>query len=140
MKTGASILLLAAVFLSSRLVYARDDGGEKYKAPPEIIATLPKICWWRYMDNIPNTAEYNIHDCGGYTNHYCPGLVNMKLAEREHNVNRAMIQWRSAKGNMEYTLHWTKEYPECSIRQSAKSNLQRINLEIEMLKYKKQGR
>ena len=134
------VIFVVLSLLRSVTVFARDDGGEKYKAPPEIIATLPKICWWRYMDNVPNTPEFNILDCGAFSNHYCPGLVNMKQAEKEKVTWRILEQLNQAKANMEYTLHWTKDYPECSVRTPAAMNLQRINFQIDMLKLKAQRR
>jgi hypothetical protein len=133
-------LALAALLLWTVSVSARDDGGQKYSAPPDILPTLPKICWWLYMDNVPNTPEFNILDCGAYSNHYCPGLVNMKRAEQEKIPWRILEQLNEAKANMEYTLHWTKDIPGCSVRLPAQMNLQRINFQIDMLKLKAQKR
>ena len=125
------VTLLWAVSLS-----ARDDGGPKYKAPPEIVATLPKICWWLYMDNVPNTPEYNTLDCGVNYNHYCPGLVELKQAERERTTEARLGRLRHAKDSMEYTLRNTEAFPECSLRQPAKMNLERVKFQIDMLKLK----
>ena len=117
----------------SLAVLARDDGQPQYKAPPEIVAALPKVCWWLYMDNVPNTPEFNILDCGAYSNHYCPGLVHMKQAEQEKSSGMKLERLRRAKQDMEYTLHFTENYPECSVRQSAQANLQRIKFQMDML-------
>ena len=121
-------------------LHARDDGGPQYKAPPEIVAALPKICWWLYMDNVPNTAEFNIKDCGAYSNHYCPGLVHLKRAERESTTSARLNRLRRAKQDMEYTLHFTEKYPECSVRPAAKMNLERIKFQLDMLKWTAQKR
>ena len=134
MKTPRSLFLVAMLLLSPDASTARDDGGPKYKAPPEIVASLPKICWWLYMDQVPNTSEFNILDCGAYSNHYCPGLVQMKQAEVEKTSGGRWERLRRAKEDMEYTLHFTENYPECSVRQPARMNLERIKFEMEMIK------
>src|SRR5262245_50972635 len=126
MKYCRWIVVVGLALLWSWAALARDDGGPKYNAPPDIVAVLPKICWWLYMDNVPNTSEFNVLDCGAYSNHYCPGLVNMKLADREKAAAAKLAQLASAKQSMEYTLHFTENYPECSIRLPAKMNLERI--------------
>jgi hypothetical protein len=140
MKNHCLTLLIAGLLAWTAPVHARDDGGQKYSAPPDIIATLPKICWWLYMDNVPNTPEFNILDCGAFSNHYCPGLVNMKEAEKAKDINRAWDKLSEAKSNMQYTLEFTQNIPECSVRLSAQMNLKRIEFQIDMLKFKVQKR
>ena len=135
MKNRPFALVFAVSLLWPLSIYARDDGGKKYGAPPDIVAALPRICWWLYMDNVSNTPEYNIKDCGGYINHYCPGLVNMKLAEREKTVAAKLGQLQAAKQNMEYTLRGTETIPECSVRLPAKMNLERIKFQMDTLKW-----
>ena len=129
------ILLATVSWVWPWLALGRDDGGPQYKAPPEIVATLPKICWWLYMDNVPNTSEFNILDCGAYSNHYCPGLVHLKQAEQEKSLGAKLERLRRAKQDMEYTLHFTENYPECTIRQPAKANLERIKFQMDMLQW-----
>ena len=140
MKRNRLAIVLAVVLLSTAPVCARDDGGQKYIAPPEIVATLPKICWWLYMDNIPNTSEYNILDCGAFSNHYCPAIVGMKKAETEKHLGKRLDLLKQAKWDFEYTLSWTKDIPECSVRTSAMVNIQKINFELDMIKIKLQHR
>jgi hypothetical protein len=123
---------LAVTLLWTVSVYARDDGGEKYNAPPDIAATLPKYCWWLYMDNIPNTEEFNIHYCGASWNHYCPGLVKIKEAEREKDLSKRYRFWEIAKGEMQYTITHTP--PDCWLQPRAKLNLSRIQMEMDTLK------
>ena len=128
------MLVVALIWVGP--VWGRDDGGPKYEAPPEIVATLPKICWWFYMDNIPNTPEYNIRlTCGISSNHYCPGLVHMKRVEQEKTTDARLYRLRRAKEDMEYTLRYTEKIPECSVRQSAKMTLERIKFQMDMLKW-----
>ena len=136
MKSSIECFIMAFVCLWPWATFARDDGGPKYKAQPEIIATLPRVCWWRYMDNVPNTSEFNIKDCGAYANHYCPGLVHMKEAEREKTTGGRLDRLNMAKREMEYTLQFTESIPECSVRQPAKMNLERIKFQMDMLKWK----
>jgi len=135
MKSRCLALVVAVSCVWPWAVFARDDGGPQYKAPPEIVAALPKICWWLYMDNVPNTSEFNILDCGANSNHYCPGLVHMKLAEREKTPGAQLGRLRHAKQDMEYTLNGTEKYPECSVRLPAKMNLERIKFQMDMLKW-----
>ena len=135
MRTRRVAVILAVSWLWPWLADGRDDGGPQYKAPPEIVAALPKICWWLYMDNVPNTPEYNIKDCGAYSNHYCPGIVHMKQAELEKTTEARMERLRRAKEDMEYTLHFTENIPECSVRLPAKVNLERIKFQMDTLKW-----
>ena len=129
-------LTIIAISLAwATYLYARDDGGPQYKAPPEIVATLPKFCWWLYMDNVPNTNEFNILDCGTNSNHYCPGLVHLKQAELEKTTNGRLGRLRRAKEDMEYTLRGTESFPQCSVRQQAKMNLERIKFQMDTLKW-----
>jgi len=140
MKKRSVAVILAVSWLWPWVAYGRDDGGPQYKAPPEIVAALPKICWWLYMDKVPNTPEYNIKDCGAYSNHYCPGIVHMKHAEREKTTGARLERLRRAKEDMEYTLHFTENIPECSVRLPAKANLERIKFQMDTLKWSAQKR
>jgi hypothetical protein len=125
---------LAMTLMWAVSVSARDDGGEKYKAPAEIVATLPQFCWWWYLDNVPLDPRFSA--CGDYYNHFCPGLVLMKQAEKEKNPQSAYWLLKEAADNMQYTLKpWTPA--ECFLRPIAEMNLSRINFQIDMLKYKK---
>ena len=136
MKYPRLIIPLMIGLIWTAPIFARDDGGPKYPAPAHIIASLPKICWWFYMDNVPNTAEYNVRvTCGSYSNHYCPGLVNIKQAENSGNKRERLEQLRYAKRNMEYTLRFVTGHPECSILPAARINLERIKFQIDLLSY-----
>lgn len=134
MRLGLTITLVVG-FIWVGSGWGRDDGGPKYETSPEILATLPRICWWFYMDNIPNTPEYNIRlTCGISSNHYCPGLIHMKKVEQEKTIGARLDRLRRAKEDMEYTLHFTERYPECPVRQPAKMHLERIKLQMDVLK------
>lgn len=133
MKSRSLAAALAVALLFPLSVSARDDGGEKYKAPPEIIATLPQFCWWWYLDNVPLDPQFA--ECGGYYNQYCPGLVLMKKAENERNPSSAYYLLKEAADNMQYTLKFTA--PECFLRPRAQINFARIQFQMDMLKYKK---
>ena len=131
MTRVVSIIIMLTV-LWVDFVYARDDGGKKYEGPPEIVQSLPKYCWWWYMDNIPSTEEYKISNCGSHVNHYCPGLVKIKEAERETNLNKRFRFWEIAKSEMQYTISHTPQ--ECWLQPRAKLNLTRIQMELDTLK------
>ena len=136
-------IMLVVVLIWVGPVWGRDDGGKKYNAPADIVVTLPKICWWFYMDNVPNTPEYNIRvTCGINSNHYCPGLVHMKQAEREKTTGARLERLRRAKEDMEYTLRLVRSNanPECTVLPTAKMNLDFINLRLELLNEKTQKR
>ncbi len=140
MKNVQLTMILVLVLLRPALTNARDDGGPQYKAPPEIVVALPKICWWFYMDNVPNTPEYNIKDCGAHSNHYCPGLVAMAQAERQTDRKLRLERLTRAKSEMEYTLRGTIDHPECSVRPPAKMHLERLKFQIEMLQFQMRKR
>jgi hypothetical protein len=132
MKSRRLAAAVVVTLLWTVSVSARDDGGEKYKAPPEIVATLPQFCWWWYLDNVPLDPQFEA--CGGYINHYCPGLVLIKQAEKEKNPQSAYWLLKEAAGNMEYTLKFTA--PACFLRLRAEITLKRIQFQMDMLKYK----
>ncbi len=125
---------LAVTLLSTVLVLARDNAWGKYEAPPDIVATLPQFCWGQYLDNVPLDPRFET--CGGFTNHFCPGLVLMKKAEKEKTPMSAYWLLKEAEGSMRYTLQYTA--PECFLRPRALINIQRIKFQMDMLKYKKQ--
>jgi hypothetical protein len=124
---------LAVTLLSTVLVLARDDAWGKYKAPPDIVATLPQFCWGQYLDNVPLDPQFE--ECGGFWNHFCPGMVLMKQAEKEKNPQSAYWLLQQAAGDMNYTLELTS--PQCFLRPRALINIQRIKFQMDMLKYKK---
>lgn len=125
------LALYFVVFMS----FAVTSSAALYEAPPEIIPTLPKYCWGQYIADIPHDdPQFYISGCGEYANHYCPGLVNMKEADKENNLGRKMFLLSQAQGNMEYTLNNTKDIPECFLRPNAQAYLQRIKFQIDMLK------
>jgi hypothetical protein len=135
MKHYRLVMIFALLLVCNAPVY-----GQKYKAPPEIIATLPKFCWAQYLENVPDEPEFHIQGCGAYANHFCPGLVQMAQAERETHPSILRQLLSEAKGNMEYTLNNTIDIPDCFLRPRAQINLQRIKFQIEMLKFKARGR
>ena len=129
------IFAVALIWIGS--AWGRDDGGKKYIAPPEIVATLPKMCWWFYMDNVPDTPEYNIRtNCGVYSNHYCPGVVAMKLAEKAKTKQKRSEALMSAKNEMEYTIRFLANHPnpECTVVPIAKMHLDNIIMQLQLLK------
>ncbi len=142
MKSGRLVVIVALLLMLPWSAYPRDDGGPKYVAPPEIIAGLPRICWWLYMDNVPNTPEFNpqLEDCGGFTNHFCPGLVKMKQAETEKNLSWALALLRMAKEDMEYTINNTNDFPQCPVRTPARQSLQKISFQMDMIQWKARKR
>ena len=129
----ATVLVLLMIWGSSAF-------AQLYEAPKDVIPTLPRFCWPQYMAPLPVGFDEFIRGCGEYANHYCPGLVNIKVADREKDLGRKMYQLEQAKGNMEYTLHYTNDIPDCFLRPHAKANLQLINFKIEMLQNQMKAR
>ena len=84
------------------------------------------------MDNVPYNEEYSIQHCEGGTNHFCPGLVEMKQAESEKDLPRRIRAWEIARGEMDYTINHTDA--ECWLQPRAKLNITRINMELDTLK------
>lgn len=113
-----------------------------YDAPPDIIATLPRFCWAQYIPSAKDNPEFMIPDseCGAFSNHFCPGLVHMALAERAKEPRKKEVEYNMARADMEYTLHFSADFPECRLRPLAQRNLFRIKSEIEMIKLRQQTR
>ncbi|WP_374339043.1 hypothetical protein [Methyloversatilis sp.] len=99
----------------------------KYKAPAVIVATLPQYCLAQYIDGLENDKRFQIIGCGAYSNHYCPGLVEIAQARKTHDVSKKSELLNSARKNMEYTLRGTKDQPDCFLRQQAENNINLIN-------------
>jgi len=131
MKHRIPLILLLLISYASSLY------GAGYEAPPEIVATLPRFCWRQYLKNAPEGPEFEIRDCGSYANHYCIGLVDLALADRAKTPATRLQKLREAKESMEYTLHWTEDVPECFLRPLARANLQRIDFQLDMMKWKR---
>lgn len=124
----SAILGLAGLLLCSTVHAA------KYQAPPSIIPTLPKYCWAQYVDGLENNPAYQINGCGAYSNHFCPGLVQIAQARtaRERWKRKELLE--QAKINMEYTLNWTNDIPTCFLRPQAQGQLRIIDLKLRLLK------
>ncbi len=116
------------------LMIAAPAFGAKYKAPPDIVATLPQFCWAQYLDGAEDNPDFQIRGCGAHGNHYCPGLVRMTMAINEKTPGKRLEHLRRAKQEMEYTLRNTTNHPDCALRAPAQLYLERINLELEILK------
>ena len=123
------LLFSAYIFCLSGYVLA-------YEAPPDIVASLPRMCWWQYVPSAKDNPEFNFPgpDCGAYSNHFCPGLVHMLQAERAKDLIKKQVEYNMAKADMQYTIHFTEEYPDCVLRPIAQKNLARINSELELIK------
>jgi hypothetical protein len=115
--------------------YAQD-----YHAPPDVVATLPKFCWAQYTAAGKGNPEYSVQGCGAFWNHYCPGLVHMARAQREKDLGKKEQALGSARVDMEYTLRYTQDYPECALRPLAQQNLIRIKSELELVKIMRQNK
>jgi len=135
-------LLLVLIVICFGPVWGGEDDVDRWNPPMDLVATLPKMCWGFFkMANVPDTPEYNVLlSCGVWSNHYCPGLVRLKAAAKAKTKQKREEYLVSAKKEMEYTLRNVKEVPECSVLPIAKSNLDFINLELQVLKGQKYGR
>jgi len=75
---------------------------------PQFVARLPKYCYAQYVDTRQwNNPQYSIVSaCGGWSNHFCPGLLNIMRAEYRIDPKRfnrrEEVRW--AKENIDYTL------------------------------------
>jgi hypothetical protein len=112
------------------------------QAPPEIVATLPRFCWAQYIPTAKDNPEYMIPDseCGAFSNHFCPGLVHMAFAEKAKELRKKEVEFNMARADMEYTLNFSEEFPECRLRPIAQRNLIRIRSELELIKIRQQNR
>ena len=79
---------------------------------PQFVARLPKYCYAQYYDTRQwNNPEYSIAAaCGGWSNHFCPGLLNIMRAEYRIQPKRfdRREELRHAKENVAYTLEHLK--------------------------------
>lgn len=123
------ILLMAA-----SLLFSGAAESAKYKAPAAIIASLPQYCWSQYVDGLEKNPAYQIQGCGVYTNHFCPGLVEIAQARTAREPARKKELLQSAKKNMEYTLHFTEQIPSCMLRPEAQAHLNTINMKLQLMK------
>lgn len=121
------IRALHAVFCIVLCSLVASAWAGKYKAPAVIVATLPQYCLAQYIDGLEDDKRFQIIGCGAYSNHYCPGLVEIAQARKTHNVSKKSELLNSARKNMEYTLRGTKDQPNCFLRQEAENNINLIN-------------
>ena len=124
MRHVLTIPLLAALTLGTAVESA------EYKAPQRIIATLPQYCWAQYVDGLENNPAYQIRGCH-YSNHFCPGLVEIARARTESQDWKKKELLLSAKKNMEYTLRFNKtQMPTCFLIPEAERNLTLLNIKL----------
>lgn len=88
-----------------------------YKAPLENVMLLPQYCWGQY-DAQFQAPQYFISRslCGVGMNHYCPGLLEYQKAMAETSPGRRFQRLKVVLGDIQYTLSWMKDYPNCPIR------------------------
>lgn len=129
MLTAALVTLVAASPL------ARAD-TPNYKPSMTEAALTPKFCWKQFMGPKFSGPGYYIppETCGVYTNHYCPGLIDLNRANRAiGDEGRRRAELLSARENTLYTLRGTKDYPHCPIRAHAEATLRVIDDELKAL-------
>ena len=119
------------VLIAMAAMLAADSAiATKYKAPASEVALLPRFCWGQYMENVDG-PEYEIRDCGVYTNHYCDGLLELARAQKTFGNRNARIQHlQRAKQNTLYTLNGISAYPSCAIRSHVETTLIQVNEQL----------
>ena len=124
MRRLLAIPLLVGLSLSAAV------GAAEYKAPQRIIATLPQYCWAQYVDGLENNPAYQIRGCH-YSNHFCPGLVEIARARTESQNWKKKELLLSARKNMEYTLRFNKaQMPSCFLIPEAEKNIALLNIKL----------
>lgn len=126
--------LTVTLFAGLGLLLSVGAEAAKYKAPPGIVATLPKYCWGQYVDGFAGKPGYGIEGCGAAANHFCPGLVQIAQARTEPSLSERKGLLRSARVNMEYTLSNTEKYPACFLRKEAQMQIQIIDIRARLAK------
>lgn len=92
-------------------------------------AQLPQFCWAQM--GVPNATGpgYEPANCGPGANHYCPGLVYLIRSRKATNKSQRLQLLQHADIDIRYTENWTKDYPQCSIREHVmKSRIEVNNL------------
>ena len=132
---------LTLAFLLTSLLWSSPTHAVRSDVPRDLVMSLPKMCWSEYIESVANNPDYMLQSppCGVYTNHFCPGLLKIVKAERLEDLNQKLVQLRMAKDDMNYTLHFTEAYPECTLRPLAQRNLIRIENEIELIKIRQKN-
>ena len=88
-----------------------------YKAPLENVMLLPQYCWGQYDAQFQGPQYFISRPlCGVGMNHYCPGLLEYQKALAETSPGRRAQRLKVVLGDIQYTLRWMKDYPNCPIR------------------------
>lgn len=118
-----AVLALAAVGLPP------GAAAQKYRGNTSAaeIAQLPKYCYSQYLsDKLSKDPNYSIQGCGAFTNHFCPGLVDMMRAQKA-----SLQRWErnerveSARKNFAYTLEHMP--PNCWLKPDAEKAMEAAN-------------
>lgn len=118
------------------LLAAGSAFATKYNAPAAEVAMLPRFCWGQYMANVDG-PEFEIRDCGVYTNHYCDGLLELARAKKTFGNRNARVQHlQRAKTNTLYTLNGIIPYPACAIRSHVETTLKEVNEQLRAYRVK----
>ncbi|WP_346380076.1 hypothetical protein [Acidithiobacillus sp.] len=115
------------------LVLAPSVWAGVYKAPLEDVMLLPQYCWGQY-DNKFQGPQYTISRplCGPGMNHYCPGLLEYQKAQLEPSRGQRIRRLNGVMTDIEYTLRWMKDYPNCSIRKDVLQMQNRVRMDLGM--------
>ena len=118
-------LRLFFIALAILLLPSLEASAQK-NVPATIIATLPPYCKYKYIDGLKDDPQYSIKGCGVYINHFCGGLVKIAQARVAKSKSERSELLRMASDDMNYTLHWTADYPDCMARPIAEAKLKEI--------------
>ena len=116
LKPAPACVLVSLVALLTLTTAGPLQAQELYKGPkdlPQYVLRLPKYCYAQYFDiSLWNDPEFSIvAACGGWMNHFCPGLLNLMRAERPKPAGwpknqtfdrKSELRW--GRENVQYTL------------------------------------
>ena len=96
---------------------------------PEVMK-LPPYCKAQFRPEIFKGPEYAFPPCGGWFNHYCPGLAALNQASNpalSPSERRFMLS--EARGHIRYTVHnLDKAPPNCPLKPMLDLAQQRIRM------------
>jgi hypothetical protein len=121
---------LVGLLLLSLVGVPTGSWAQKYRGDTTAveITQLPKYCYYQYVsDKYATDPVHSIQGCGAYTNHFCPGLIDLMRAQSVKLRKPQRIEkLRSAKNNFSYTLHYMP--PNCWLRQDAESAMRQAEM------------
>jgi hypothetical protein len=101
-----NIALALILSLQTLTVFAEGYRDQWHPTALEIMK-LPQYCHGQFIHELKGKPGYGIYNCGGYMNHFCPGLI---LINRASDLAKPKAQRREFLREARAEINYTKNF------------------------------